>query len=185
MRSKFWLNRIFGDQTSENCYTCLKFSSKRENSALFMQIALKRISGECDDFENFDAEKCDLGKTCCAWSEKSVLYNFHEKRTVFPFWREFEASVTIFTTLTLTSAIWPKGAAHDLKRGFCTIFMKSALFSLFGENWGQCDAHKCDFAKTCWACPKKNVLYNFHRKRTVFPFWREFRPVWRFWQLWR
>ena len=146
---------------------------------------LKRISGQCDDFENFDAEKCDLGKTCCAWSEKSVLYNFHEKRTVFPFWREFEASVTIFTTLTLTSAIWPKRAAHDLKRRLCTIFMKSALFSLFGENWGQCDAHKCDFAKTCWACPKKNVLYNFHRKRTVFPFWREFRPVWRLWQLWR
>ena len=107
---------------------------------------LKRISGQCDDFENFDAQKCDLAKTCCAWPEKSVLYNFYGKRTVFPFWREFEASVTILRTLTLKNAIWPKRAAHDLKRAFCTIFIKSALFSLFGEN---------------------------------------FRPVGRFWELWR
>ena len=95
---------------------------------------LKRLWGETHDFQNFDAKKCDLVKTCCAWPEKRVLHNFHEKRTVFPFWREFEASVTILRTLTLTILIWPKRAAHDLKRGFCTIFMKSALFPCFGEN---------------------------------------------------
>ena len=152
---------------------------------------LKRISGQCDDFDNFDAQKCDLAKTCCAWPEKSVLYNIHKKRTLFPFWRafqasvtilkifdvqkcglaktccawpetsvlynfhgkrtvrtfgrEFQASVTILRTLTLKNAIWPKRAAHDLKRAFCTIFMKSALFPRFGEN---------------------------------------LRPVWRFWKLW-
>ena len=98
---------------------------------------LKRISGEFHDFENFDGQKCDLAKTCCAWPEKRVLYNFHEKRTFFPFWREFEASVTILTTLTLTNSIWPKRAAHDLKRAFCTIFMESALFSRLEENLGQ------------------------------------------------
>ena len=140
----------------------------------------RTISGQFDDFENFDAQKCDLGKTCCAWSEKSVLYNFHEKCTVFPFWREFEASVTILTTLTLTSAIWPKRAAHDLKRAFCTIFMESVLFSRFERISGQFDdfenfdAQKCDLGKTCCAWSEKSVLYNFHEKRTVFPFWREF-----------
>ena len=123
---------------------------------------LKRITGQCDDVENFDAQKCDLAKTCCAWPEstvlynfrgkrtvflfwrefgasftilttltltnrdlakrccawpeKSVLYNLHQKRTVFPFWRQFEASVTILRTLTVKNAIWPKGAAHDLKK---------------------------------------------------------------------
>ena len=96
-------------------------------------LVLERIWGQCDDFENFNAQKCDLAKTCSAWPEKSVLYNFHGERTVFPFCREFEASVTILRTLTLTNAIWPKRAAHDLKRAFCTIFMESALFSLFGE----------------------------------------------------
>ena len=152
---------------------------------------LKRISGQCDYLENFDAQKWDLAKTsyawsekrvlynyhekrtvfpfcrgfetsvtilrsltlknailpktCCSWPEKSVLYSFHWKRTVFPLWREFQDTVTILTTLTLKNAIWPKRAAHDLKRAFCTIFMKIAPFSLFGGN---------------------------------------FRPVWRFWQLW-
>ena len=107
---------------------------------------LERIWGQCDDCEKFDAQKCDLAKTCCAWPEKSVLYNFYGKCTVFPFWREFEASFTIFRTLTLKNAISPKRAPHDLTRAFCTIFMESALFSRFGEN---------------------------------------FRPVWRFWELWR
>ena len=188
---------------------------------------LKRIIGQCDDVENFAAQKCDLAKTCCAWPEKTVLYNFYEKRTVFPVWREFQASVTILRTLTLKNAIWPKRAPHDLKRAFCTIFMKSALFFRFGENfrpvwpfwelWGlkmrfgqnvlrmiwkerlvqflwkahcflvlkrisgqfhdfeNCAAQKCDLAKTCWAWPESTVLYNFRGKRTVFPFWREFR----------
>ena len=201
------------------------------------RTVLERIWGQCDDFDNFDALKCDFAKTCCAWPERSVLYNFHGKRTVFPFWRAFQASVTILTTLTLKNAIWPKRAAHDLKRAFCTIFMKSALFPRFGENlrpvwrfwqlwrskmrfgqnvlrmtwnerfvqfswkahcfpvleriWGQCDdfdnfdALKCDLAKTCCAWPETSVLYNFHEKRTVSPFWENFRPVWRFWQLWR
>ena len=94
---------------------------------------LERIWGQCDDFDNFDAQKCDLAKTCCAWPETIVLYNFHEKRTVSPFWREFVASVTILTTLTLKNAIWPKRAAYDLKRAFCTMFMKSSLFPRFGE----------------------------------------------------
>ena len=107
---------------------------------------LKRISGQCEDFKNFDAQKCDLAKTCRAWPERSVLYNFHGKCTVFPFWREFQAKVTTLRTLTLKNAIWPESAAHDLRRAFCTIFMEGALFSRFGEN---------------------------------------FRPAWRFWELWR
>ena len=230
-----------------------------------------RISSPHDNFENFDAPKCDLAESSCAWPEKCVLYNFHEKATVFPFWREFEASwrfwelwrsqmrfgqnvlrmtwkerfvqfswkahcfpfwrefeasVTILRTLTLANAIWPKRAAHDLKRAFWRILMESALFFRFEENlrpvwrfwelwrskmrfgqnvfrmtwkerfvqflwkahsfpvlkrfWGlfhdfeNFDAPKCDLAKTCSAWPEKSVLYNFHGKRTVFPFQREF-----------
>ena len=95
---------------------------------------LAKIWGQFHDFENFGAKKSDLVKTCCAWPEKRVLYNFLRKRTVFHFWREFQASFTILRTLTLQNAIWSKRAAHDLKRAFCTIFMKSALFSRFEEN---------------------------------------------------
>ena len=95
---KFYLAKTF--------YAC----SEKERFVQFLWIAhcfpvLARISGQCDYFKNFDAHKFDLAKTCCAWPEKSVLYNFHEKRTVFPFWREFTASVTILTTLTLKNTI--------------------------------------------------------------------------------
>ena len=38
-------------------------------------------------------------------------------------------------TLTLKNAIWPKSAAHGLKRGSSTIFMEGALFSRFDENF--------------------------------------------------
>ena len=156
-----------------------------------------RISGQCDDFENFHAHKCnsaktctawpeksvlynfhgkrtvlpfwrefeasftilrtltvikcDLAKTCCAWPEKSVLYNSYQKRTVFPIWGEFEASLTILRTFTLKNAIWPKRAAHDLKRAFCTIFIKAHCFPFLARISGQCDdfenfhaiSHKC------------------------------------------
>ena len=97
-------------------------------------LVFERISDPRDDFENFKGPKCELAKTCCAWPEKSVLYNFHEKPTVFPLWRKFKASFTILKTLTLKNAIWPKRAAHDLKRAFCTIFMEGALFCTFGKN---------------------------------------------------
>ena len=47
MRSTFWPNRIFGGQTSESRYTCLKFSSKRENSALSMKIVQNVLFRTC------------------------------------------------------------------------------------------------------------------------------------------
>ena len=62
------------------------------------------------------------------------------------------------------------------KERFLQFSLKAHFFSVLRTISGQFDdfdnfdAHKCDFAKTCWACPKKNVLYNFHEKRTVFSF---------------
>ena len=125
--------------------------------------------------------------------KSSVLYNFHGKRTVFPFWREFEASVTILRTLTLKNAIWPKRAPHDLKRAFCTIFMESALFSLFEENlrlawrfwklWRSKMRFGQNVLRMTW---KKSVLYTIFMESALFSRFEEnFRPVWRFWELWR
>ena len=47
MRSKFWPNRIFERQSSPNRYTGLKFSSKRENSALSMKIVQNALPRSC------------------------------------------------------------------------------------------------------------------------------------------
>ena len=150
---------------------------------------LKRIRGH-DDFENFDDPKCDLAETCFAWPEMCVLYTFYRKRTVFPFWREFEASVTILRTLTLQIAIWRKKAAHDLKRAFCTIFMESALFSLFGENlrpvwrfwelWRSQMRFGQNVSRMTW---KERFCTIFMESELFFRFKENLRPVSRFWEL--
>ena len=150
---------------------------------------LARISGQCDEFENFAAQKCDLAKTCCAWPETSVLYNFYGKRTVFSFWRDFQASVTIFNTLTLTNAIWPKRAAHDLKRAFCTIFIESALFSRFEENlrpvwrFWQLWRSKMRFGQNVLRMTWKERFVQFSWKAHCFPVLQRIWGQW-IWELW-
>ena len=47
MRSTFWPNRIFKRQSSQNRHTGLKFSSKRENSALSMKIVQNGLFRSC------------------------------------------------------------------------------------------------------------------------------------------
>ena len=47
MRSTFWPNRILGRQSCQNPYTCPKFSSKRENSALFLKIVQNALIRSC------------------------------------------------------------------------------------------------------------------------------------------
>ena len=178
-----------------------------------------------------------FGQNLLRMTWKSVLYYFHGKRTVLPFWREFEASFTILRTLTLKNAIWPKRAAHDLKRAFCTIFMESALLSRFEENFrpvwrfwelscskmrfgqnvlrttwkerfvqflskahgfpflerisGQCDDFEnFDAQNAIWtkrvAHDLKRALCTIFIKSALFSLFGEnFRPVWRFWELWR
>ena len=129
---ELWRSKIrFGENLLRMTWKAgfVQFSSKAHCFSL-----LKRISGQFHDFENFDAQKCDFAKTCCAWPEKSEQYNFHGRRTVFSFSREFQTRVTILRTLKVQNASWPKPAAHDLKRACYTIFMKSPLFFRFEEN---------------------------------------------------
>ena len=47
MRSTFWPNRVFERQSSPNRHTGLKFSSKRENSALSMKIVQNALFRWC------------------------------------------------------------------------------------------------------------------------------------------
>ena len=153
---------------------------------------LKTIWGQFHDFENFVAQKWKLAKTCSAWPEKSVLYNFHEKPTVFPFWRQFEASVTILKTLRLQNAIWPKRAAHDLKRAFCTLFIESALFSRFQQNFKpawqfwKLWRSKMRFGGIVLRMTWKVRFVQFSMKSALFSRFEEnLRPLSRFWELWR
>ena len=47
MRSTFWPNRTRERQSGKNCHTGLKFSPKRENSALFMKIVQNALFRTC------------------------------------------------------------------------------------------------------------------------------------------
>ena len=47
VRNTFWPNRIFERQSSQNRHTGLKFSSKRENSALSMKIVQNALFRSC------------------------------------------------------------------------------------------------------------------------------------------
>ena len=47
MRSTFWPKRIFKRQSCQNRHTGLKFSPKRENSALFMKIVQNALFRSC------------------------------------------------------------------------------------------------------------------------------------------
>ena len=47
MRSTFWPTRILERQSCQNSYTCLKFSSKRENSALSMKNVRNALFRSC------------------------------------------------------------------------------------------------------------------------------------------
>ena len=40
------------------------------------------------------------------------------------------------------------------------------------------NVEKCDLVRTSSALPEKHVLYNFHRKPTVFTYWRKFQSRW-------
>ena len=97
---------------------------------------MKRISGQCDDFDNFDSQKCDLAKTCCVSKpETSVLYNVHENCSLFrSFWRDFEASVTILTTFWLSKiAIFERQSCQNRHTGLELLF-KTGKQCAFHEN---------------------------------------------------
>ena len=68
MRSTFWRNQIGERQTSQNRYTCPKFFSKRENSALFMKIVGHAQHGLAKS--HFWASKLSIRHTGLKFSSK-------------------------------------------------------------------------------------------------------------------
>ena len=185
MRSTFRPNRICERQSSQNRHTGLKFSPKRENRALFIKLVHSALFRSCGTrfgqiafvsvkvlkIVKLAQNSLQNGKTVRFPWKVPFYYNFHKKILQNALFRSCGE---------LKNAIWPKRAAHDLKRAFCTIFIKTLCFPLLARISGQCadfenfHAQKFDFPKMCCAWPEKIVLFNFHEKRTVFPFWREF-----------
>ena len=72
MRSTFWANRIFERQSSQNRKTGLKFSSKRENSALFIKLHKTLVSGHAE----YVLAKSDFwaSKFSKSWNWPQILF---------------------------------------------------------------------------------------------------------------
>ena len=68
----------------------------------------------------------------------TVLRSFYQKKAIFAKTTVLRilAILPFCAALSKSKPFLPqKGAAHDLKWAFCTIFMESTLFSRFGENF--------------------------------------------------
>ena len=94
--------------------------------------------------------------------------------------------MTILRTLPLKSAIWPKRAAHDPKRAFCTIFIKTHCFPFLERISDQCDDFETLTLKNAiWpkraAHDLKRAFCTIFMESALFSRFEEnFRPVSRF-----
>ena len=151
-----------------------------------------RSSGQCDDFENFDAQKCHLEKRARHELKRASLQFSWESALFFLFSREFQASVTILRNLTLKNAIWPKRAPHDLKKSVLNNFNeKRTVFPFLKEfqaSWRFWEIlrSKLRFGQNVLRMTWKKRFVQFSWKGHCFPFSEEnLRRGSPFWELWR
>ena len=135
---------------------------------------LRTVSGQFDDFKNFWCSKMRFGKNVLRMTWKERLVQFSWK--AHPFCENFRP-VWLFWELWRSKRRFGQNVLRmTWKERFVQFSWKAHCFPVLKRSWGQCDdfdifdAHICDLAKTCCAWPEKGVLYNFHEKRTVFPF---------------
>ena len=92
---------------------------------------LERIWGQCDNFYHFNAHECDLAKTCCAWSEKSVLYNlwkvqfsrFEDNfRPVWPVWQLWRSKMRFSQNVLCMT--WKEGFKQFSWKAHCFPFLE-------------------------------------------------------------
>ena len=91
MRSTFWPNLIFERFSSQNRETGLKFSSKRENSALSMKIVQDALAKMAKNGQNGlilwkAAQNNAFGQNNLILAKDSQNYGFWPKWTSLPVW---------------------------------------------------------------------------------------------------
>ena len=125
-----------------------------------------------------------FGQNVLRIARKARFVQFSWKAYCFHVLALISVPWAIFGFGTLKNAIWPKCPPHGLKSTFCTNFMESLLFSVLSwilvrlSDFWLWNVEKCDLVRTSSALPEKHVLYNFHRKPTVFTYWRKFQSRW-------
>ena len=128
MRSTFWPNRFFERQSSKNRYTCLKFSLKRENSALSMKIVQNALFRSCA------ARFCQIA----FWSVKVL-------KIVTQAWDSRQNGKTVRIPWTLYKTLFSGHAQHVLAKShfWAWKFSKSSHWpKILAKTGKQCAFHK-------------------------------------------
>ena len=133
MRSTFWPNRILERQSCQNRYTCLKFSSKRENSALFMKIVQNA-----------------LFRSCAARFGQIAFYSFKVLKIVTLAWNSLQNKKTVRFPWKLYKTLFPGRAQHVLAKSHLWASKVSK-----SSHWPQILSKKgkqCAFHENCTNC---------------------------------
>ena len=148
MRSTFWPNRIFERQSSQNRHTGLKFSPKRENSALSMKIvqdALARMAknGQNGLILSKAAQNNSFGQNNLILAKDIQNYGIWPKWTSLPVW--LNRTGLLFSRFIILTSLGP--VSHfDLFGSVCHFDLSGAVchfdsfglichFALFGPDW--------------------------------------------------
>ena len=144
MRSTFWPNCIFERQSSQNRHFGLKFSPKRENSALPMKILPNALYGSCvARFGQIAFMSVKILKiVTLAWNSrqkgKTVRFSWKLNKMIFSGHAQHILGKSNFWAWKFSkSAHWPEILA---KRGKQSVFMKivqNALFRSCAARFGQ------------------------------------------------
>ena len=133
--------------------------------------------GQCDDFDNFDARKCDFRQNVLRMTGKERFVQFSWKAHCFKVLARTLGQCDDFENFDmLKNAIWPKRAIWPERSIFYNFHGKCTVFPFWGRFQASLTILKILTLKNAiWPKRaehdlKKSVLYNFPGKRTVFPF---------------
>ena len=141
-KSTFWPNRIFKGQTSQNRYTCPKFSFKRENSSLFMRI-LPNV----------------LFRSCAAPFGQIALLSVKVVKIVTRAWNSLQKGKSVRFSWKLYKTLFSRHAEH--------VFAKSHLWASKLSKSSHCPQILFKTGKQC-AFPENSTKRSFQVMRSTF-----------------
>ena len=146
MRSTFWPNRIFERQSCQNRHTGLKFSPKRENSALFMKIVQNA-----------------LFRSCAARFGQIAFLSVKVVKIVTLAWNSLQKGKTVRFSWKLYKTLVSGHAQHVLAKSHFSAsqLSKSSRWpQILSKKEKQCDFH--EKYKTLFSAYAQHVLAKSH-----------------------
>ena len=155
MCSTFWPNRIFERHSSQNRETGLKFSSKRENSALFMKIVQNALFMSCGarfgQIAFFSVKVLKIVKLASNSLQNGKTLRFLRKlyKTLFSCHAQHVLAKSQFRPSKFSkSSHWPEILLKWEKTALSIKIVQNALFSSCVARFGQIAFLSVNFSKS-------------------------------------